>query len=63
MDEPIITINGHVLNTAQATTVRVALSEFSIDLNDREFMKALGSIGPLYKARLTEIMEFIFKGK
>jgi hypothetical protein len=32
--EASITINGHVLTTAQAMTVRVALSSFSMTLQD-----------------------------
>jgi hypothetical protein len=63
MSEPIITINGHVLNSAQAMTVRVALSGFSMELADPDWFKELGPIAPLYLARLTEVMEFIFKGK
>lgn len=34
MNEPIITINGKVLTTAQALTIRVAVSSFLMDMRE-----------------------------
>jgi hypothetical protein len=64
MPEPIITINGVQLNTAQAMTMRVALTNFVIDLKEPD---ALGNdetgiaIRNGYRARLNEIFNLILK--
>lgn len=54
-DEPRITINGHELSVGQAMTVRVAVGNFLLELQDEQFVSELGQIGPLYRARLKEI--------
>lgn len=59
--EPYIIINGKVLNTAQAMTVRVAIGNFILDLNDKEYYTDLGEIAPLYKLRLNEIMKILLE--
>ena len=62
--EPIITINGVQLNTAQAMTVRVAVTNFTLDLRAPD---ALGedetgvAIRNGYRARLDEILNLILK--
>lgn len=53
--EPRITINGVELTDAQAMTVRVAIGNFRIELNDPDFARALGTVGDVYKARAAEI--------
>jgi hypothetical protein len=56
MKEPAIAINGIMLNTAQAMTVRVAIGGMFIELQDADYLQELGPIGPLYKDRLVEIL-------
>lgn len=52
-NEPRIEINGTVLTIGQAMTVRVAVSCF---FADKEEMRELGPIGPLYEQRLAEVL-------
>lgn len=62
--EPVITINGHLLNDAQAMTLRVAVQGFLFDLvddnalGDDEHGKAMVS---LYRQRLDEINNMILR--
>jgi len=62
--EPVITINGVQLNTAQAMTVRVAITNFTLELRAPD---ALGddetgvAIRNGYRARLSEVLDLIFK--
>jgi hypothetical protein len=58
-DEPIIIINGKPLTIAQAMTVRVAINNFMLELQDDDFMRNLGDVGRLYKERLTEIAKLM----
>lgn len=59
--EPRITINGVVLNDAQAATVRVAVAQWLTELHeDKKYMKELGEIGPMYQKRLGEVQEMMF---
>lgn len=53
--EPDITINGVLLNVGQAMTVRVAIGNFLIELQDEKFLSELGPIGLAYRERLIEI--------
>lgn len=57
--EPEITINGVTLTEAQAATVRVTIGNFQIELNDADFMRALGGIGLSYRDRLREVTGYI----
>jgi hypothetical protein len=57
--EPIITINGQVLNDGQSMTVRVAITNFLIELRDAENFRKLGPIAPRYLLRLEEIIRMI----
>lgn len=59
--EPAITINGHALTIAQAMAVRVAVSNFLLELSDPENLEALGPIGPEYQRRLVEITKIMFR--
>lgn len=59
--EPSIAINGKMLSTGQAMTVRVAVNNFLIELQDDEFMEALGKIGPAYRDRLVEITKLMMR--
>ena len=59
--EPNITINGVPLTDAQAMAVRVAVVDFLYDLADAEHMAELGEIGPLYRARLSEVQEIMHR--
>ena len=61
MTEPRITIDGIVLTTGQAMTVRVALASFTLDVK----VGRLGSdehgvaVTAAYKARLEEILKLL----
>ena len=57
--EPKITIKGRELNSAQVTALRVAVQSMLTSLDDPKHMENLGSIGPLYQARLSEVLELI----
>ena len=61
MPEPHITINGQPLTIAQATTVRVAIGSFLIELQDEDFLRDLGAIDPHYKERLIEIAKLMVR--
>lgn len=60
--EPIITINGVTLTTAQSMTLRVAISSFNMDMS---VPKALGDdiqgleMAKLYHTRSSEILSFM----
>jgi hypothetical protein len=60
-DEPRITVNGKPLTVAQAMTVRVAVGNFLLELQDANFVRDLGEIGPLYRRRLIEISELMMQ--
>jgi hypothetical protein len=66
--EADIVINGVRLTFAQSMSVRVAVSSFLMelasderdpDLGGQTRMEALGPIGPLYQARLSEVQDII----
>lgn len=57
MDEPYIQIEEHVLTTAQAMAVRVAITTFHMETADPEFKAALGPIADAYHARLGEVLK------
>lgn len=59
-EEPAITVNGIPLSPAQAMTLRVALFNFLMELDDPERMANLGGIGPLYRARAGEIVHAMY---
>ena len=61
MTEPAITINGHVLTTAQAMTIRVALGSFALTLqSDGLGEDEVGkSICAGYLGRISEINNII----
>lgn len=61
-NEPAITINGVELTTAQAMTVRVAITAMQMELHDPEYMRQLGPIGALYQDRLREVMALVLAG-
>jgi hypothetical protein len=61
--EPEITINGQLLTIGQCATVRVALSSFSMELQNPTFREALGPIAGPYSDRLSEIIHIIMEGK
>jgi hypothetical protein len=61
ISEPHIIINGQPLTIAQAMTVRVAIGEFLLTLQDEDFMRDLGPIGPHYKERLIEIAKLMVR--
>lgn len=67
-DEADIVINGVRLDMSQSMAVRVAVSSFLMelasderhdDLDGQTRMEALGEIGPLYRARLSEVQDII----
>ena len=57
--EPTITINGTTLSIGQAMTMRVAINNFLMDLQEDDFMQTLGEIGPLYRDRVHEIVKLM----
>jgi hypothetical protein len=59
--EPAITINGVALDTAQSMTVRVAVMNMEMELQEPDHMAALGQVGTLYQARLREVIHLMVK--
>lgn len=65
MDEPDIIINGTPLTSAQAATVRVAISSLYMEMSEPN---ALGddehgqAMAKAYKARLVEVLALILRG-
>lgn len=59
--EAIVKIGSITLNYAESMTLRVAVTSMLHDLADKEYMEALGEIGPLYRNRLLAIQSFIHK--
>lgn len=57
--EPTIVINGMTLTEAQATTVRVALTNLRIELSDPKFMAATGRAGVAYVQNIDEIQRIM----
>jgi hypothetical protein len=57
--ESKIVINGVELTQAQSSSVRVAVSSMLTELAQKEHMDALGEIGPLYQARLSEVQDLL----
>ena len=49
--EATITIDGHTLTVGQSMSVRVTITAFLMELNDKEFAESLGQIGIHYHAR------------
>lgn len=61
MSEPRITINGHELNDAQASTVRCAIESLaSVIEDDASGPCEIGNIGQSYMLRIMEIRGMIF---
>lgn len=58
-DEPTITINGHILTSAQVMAVRAAISSFYTEMGEPD---ALGddehgrAMAAAYRARLMEVL-------
>jgi hypothetical protein len=63
MTKPAITIAGTTLTPTQATAVRISVNDFVALLNDRQFRKMLGKLGPLYLAALKEVQVLMGNGK
>jgi hypothetical protein len=65
-DEPDIIINGVRLNTAQAMTVRVALTSFGLEMNEPD---ALGddehgrAMSKLYRERAAEVVRLMLAAR
>lgn len=60
--EPTITINGQVLNEAQAMTARVAVSCFISQLLEPPFAEALGEdLAAGYLARAREVEDMLVR--
>lgn len=55
MKEARIVINGFLLTEAQASVVRIAVSDFRMSLQDPEQRAAFGAIAEGYEARLHEV--------
>jgi hypothetical protein len=56
-EEPVFSVNGHVLTTAQSMTMRVALNNFLMDL--QEDVESNGPIEELYIERVREIQKLM----
>lgn len=61
-DEPRIQIGDRVLTQAQATAVRVAITDFHESVSGDEMKIALGPIAEGYRDRLTEVLNIIMNG-
>ncbi len=59
MVESDIVINGRTLSFAEAMTVRVAMSSFSMYVNEPETAKALGPIAEGYQAHCASLLRLI----
>lgn len=65
LGEALIIVNGHKLTIGQSMTMRVALENFSIDLQ----FKGLGKdehgqkMTDAYKARIREIRKILYQGE
>lgn len=59
MPEPFIQIGSHVLSDGQAMAVRVAISNFHMEVSDPEFAADLGPISAAYRERLSEVLKAI----
>lgn len=64
MNEPIIAINGVVLSKAEAMTIRVAVGNFALDLNNGLGDDETGiAITQGYKNQIRKINVLMYKGK
>lgn len=59
--EAKIQIGDCVLTEAQSITVRVAVTNFLMELDDSEFREGLGPIADAYAARLKEILKIMVR--
>jgi hypothetical protein len=59
MMEATITIDGHTLTEGQSMSVRVAITMFLMELNDKAFAESLGQIAIGYRTSLTEVLRMI----
>jgi len=57
--EPYIQIGDHVLTSAQAMAVRVAISDLYMQVSDEDYAKELGPIAEAYRMRLGEVLTVI----
>ena len=63
MMEPAITINGHYLTEAQASTIRCAIEAMASSLADGLGEDTVGrELTAAYKARIDELRAMIFHG-
>lgn len=58
-DELRIQIGDHVLSLGQAMSVRVAITNFHMEVASPEMKTALGAIADGYHARLSEVLKII----
>lgn len=61
--EPKVEVNGHLLTTAQAMTLRVALESFAMGLTEEGLGddKHGNEIARLYLQRIREIRKFMYE--
>lgn len=59
--EADITISGVQLNFAQSMTVRVAVANMLLELQDPNHREALGAVAEGYGARLLEVQSLILR--
>ena len=59
LNEAQITINGTALTNAQSMAVRVAITNFLMELHDDRTLADLGAIGIAYHQRLNEVIRMI----
>lgn len=60
--EPKIQIGEWTLSEAQAMAVRVAVTNFHMEVSDPEFAAELGPISGPYKDRLAEVLRIMLAG-
>lgn len=58
-NESTVVVDGKRLTPAQVATLRVAVTNFLLELEDPAYVRALGAVGPHYKARAGEVVRLL----
>lgn len=59
--EAKIQIGNYVLSEGQSIAVRVAVTNFLMELSDAEYRRELGPIAEAYEARLKEVIKIMVR--
>lgn len=60
-NESTVTVDGERLTPAQVATMRVALTNLLLELEDPDYVRALGAVGPRYKERVREVVRMLVR--